>query len=206
MARPRNFVESDVIESASETFAANGYGGTTLDDLVRATGLGKQSLYNSFGGKRELFLRALSARTSEAVAAISEALEGPGATPLERIRAQMLKLAIALSGNEEHDLLVTKATLELADRDAAVADAAMQVFKGQQQIYRQCIVDAQRSGEIDPNADPTALAAFFVAVSHGMEVLGKAGVSRAKLTAVALTSLRTIPVTAEAEAVAVGQR
>jgi TetR/AcrR family transcriptional repressor of nem operon len=202
MARPRKFVERDVIESAGATFAANGYAGTTIDDLARATGLGKQSLYNSFGGKRELFLRALSARTADAIAAVDEALEGPTSTPLERIRAQMLKLAIALSSDEPHDLLVTRATLEMADGDAEVAGAAMEVFKGQQKIYRQCIVDAQRSGEIDPDADATALAAFFVAVSRGMEVVGRAGVPRAKLTAIALTSLRAIPVTAGADALA----
>ena len=49
MARPRKFVEDDVIAAAGEVFAVKGYAGTTLDDLVAATGLGKQSLYNSFG-------------------------------------------------------------------------------------------------------------------------------------------------------------
>jgi TetR/AcrR family transcriptional repressor of nem operon len=196
MARPRTFDETSVIETASDTFAVHGYAGTTLDDLVRATGLGKQSLYNSFGGKRDLFLRALSARTSEAIAAVGEALDGGEATPLERIRAQMLKLAIALSGDEPHDLLVTKATLERGDHDTAVAAAGMEVFNGQLEVYRHCIVDAQVSGEVDPAADANALAAFFVAVSRGMEVLGSTGVSRAELTAVALTSLRALPLTA----------
>jgi AcrR family transcriptional regulator len=202
MPRPRKFVETDVIASASEAFATNGYAGTTLDDLLRATGLGKQSLYNSFGGKHELFLRVLSARTADAIEAVTAALDNPDSTPLEQIRAQMLKLAIALSSDRPHDLLVTKATLEMADRDTDVANAAMEVFKGQQKIYRQCIIAAQRSGELDPDADPTALAAFFVAVSRGMEVVGKAGVSRAKLTAIAATSLQALPLTAAARAAA----
>ncbi|MET8360952.1 helix-turn-helix domain-containing protein [Micromonospora sp. NPDC005171] len=60
MPRPRKFLESDVVSSASGVFAVHGLAAATLDDLVRATGLGKQSLYNAFGGKRELFLRALS--------------------------------------------------------------------------------------------------------------------------------------------------
>jgi AcrR family transcriptional regulator len=193
MPRPRKFVEADVIDSAGDAFATHGYGGTTLDELVRVTGLGKQSIYNSFGGKHELFLRVLSSRTAEAIGAIDEALNNPDSTPLERIRAQMLKLAVALSSGEPHDLLVTKATLELADRDSGVADLAIEVFKGQQKIYRRCLVDAQKSGEIDPDADATALAAYFVAVSRGMEIIGKAGASRAKLTSIALTSLQAIP-------------
>jgi len=193
MPRPRKFVEADVIDSAGGAFATHGYAGTTLDELARVTGLGKQSIYNSFGGKHELFLRVLSSRTAEAIGAIDQALNNPDSTPLERIRAQMLKLAVALSSGEPHDLLVTKATLELADRDSGVADLAMEVFKGQQKIYRQCLIDAQKSGEIDPDADATALAAYFVAVSRGMEIIGKAGASRAKLTSIALTSLQAIP-------------
>jgi TetR/AcrR family transcriptional regulator, transcriptional repressor for nem operon len=196
VSRPRKFVESDVIDQAGDVFAANGYAGTTLDDLVKATGLGKQSLYNTFGGKRELFLKTLSARTSEALAAVDEALSGPDSTPLERIRAQILKLAVALSDGDAGDLLVTKATLERAGQDTAVADTAVLGLDAQADIYRHCIIDAQHSGEIDSQADAAALAEFFVAVSRGMEVIGNAGIGRAKLTAIALTSLQAIPLAA----------
>jgi AcrR family transcriptional regulator len=192
MARPRKFVETDVVEAAAVAFGSLGYAGTTLEDLSKATGLGKQSIYNTFGDKHDLFLRVLSSRSAEAIDAIDASLNAPGSTPLERIRAQMLKLAVALSSPEPHDLLVTKATLELADKDAGVADMAMDVFKKQQLIYRQCIVAAQRAGEIDSSADATALAAYFVAVSRGMEVIGMAGASRAKLTSIALASLSGI--------------
>ena len=59
MPRPRKFDEDAVVEQAAGVFAAAGYGGTTMEELSRATGLGKQSIYNTFGGKRDLFLRAL---------------------------------------------------------------------------------------------------------------------------------------------------
>ena len=189
MGRPRNFVESDVIASASETFSLHGYGGTTLEDLVAATGLGKQSLYNAFGGKRDLFLRALTAETTDAVAAVDEALARGADTPLERIRAHLLKLAITLSDDQERGSLFTKATVELAEHDTEVAESALHAFSELRKIYRSCIVDAQDGGEIDPEADATELAGFFLAVTRGMEVLGNAGVSRAELTSIALTSL-----------------
>ena len=189
MGRPRKFVESDVLTSAGEVFSHNGYGGTTLEDLVAATGLGKQSLYNAFGGKRELFLRALTSDTDEAVAAVDEALGHSSATPLERIRAHLLRLAILFSEPGNPGSLFTKATVELADHDSDVARSALQGFRNLERIYRQCIVDAQESGEIDAAADPHALATFFLALTRGMEVLGSAGIGRAELASVALTSL-----------------
>ncbi|WP_207836636.1 TetR/AcrR family transcriptional regulator [Williamsia soli] len=193
MARPRKFSEDQVIASAGEVFAQNGYAGTTMDDLIKATGLGKQSLYNTFGGKRELFLRALSASASDAVAAVDEALSGPDSTPLERIKAQMLKVAFALTQDNRQDSLITKATVELGYRDSDVASSALGGFTRLEAIYCQCIIDAQDSGEIDACADAHALAAYFVAVTRGMEVLATAGVGRPELTVIATTSLAALP-------------
>ncbi|MBT2502850.1 TetR/AcrR family transcriptional regulator [Curtobacterium sp. ISL-83] len=189
MGRPRQFVESDVIASAGAAFTSTGYSGTTLDDLVVATGLGKQSLYNAFGGKRELFLRALTSETGEAVASLTQALTDEDVSPLERIKAQLLKLAVEFSDSGETGTLFTKATVELAERDGDVARSAMQAFTDLAAVYRHCIVDAQEHGEVDAQADASALANYFVAVTRGMEVLGNAGADRATLTAIALTSL-----------------
>ncbi len=174
---------------------ATGYGGTTLDDLVKATGLGKQSLYNAFGGKRDLFLRALTAESADAVAAVDEALANAESTPIERIRAQMLKLAIALSSGEVAGSLFITASMEMVQRDSGVADTAHAAYEALQETYRRCLIDAQNSGEVESDADAGALAAFFVAVTRGMEVLGRAGVGRAELTSIALTSLRALPTT-----------
>lgn len=196
MGRPRKFQEQDVIASASEAFSLGGYGGTTLDDLVTATGLGKQSLYNAFGGKRELFLRALTSETEDAVAAVDEALAAGAATPLERIRAHLLKLAITLSDGDSRGSLFTKATVELADRDPEVAQSALLAYRSLELIYRDCIIDAQEADEIDPAADAEALAGLFLALTRGMEVLGNAGVDRAELTRIALTSMDVFPVPA----------
>ncbi|MGV8875053.1 MAG: TetR/AcrR family transcriptional regulator [Rhodococcus sp. (in: high G+C Gram-positive bacteria)] len=60
MGRTRSFDEATVVASAAERFRSNGYEGTSLDDLLRATGLHRGSLYQAFGSKRGLFLAALT--------------------------------------------------------------------------------------------------------------------------------------------------
>lgn len=71
MARPRAFDEAVVRSQARELFAAQGYNGTSIDDLVKATGLLRGSLYKAFGSKRNLFelLLADAANDFEASAA-----------------------------------------------------------------------------------------------------------------------------------------
>ena len=72
MGRPRAFSESDVVASASAVFARRGFAAASVDDLVRATGVGRASLYGAFGSKDGLFQRCLSG----ALAAL-----GPGSAP-----------------------------------------------------------------------------------------------------------------------------
>jgi TetR/AcrR family transcriptional regulator, transcriptional repressor for nem operon len=55
MGRPREFDEKSVLSQARALFAAQGYNGTSIDDLVKSTGLLRGSLYKAFGSKRNLF-------------------------------------------------------------------------------------------------------------------------------------------------------
>ena len=84
MARPREFDEDEVLEKALAVFWAKGFEGATVDDLEQATGLGRGSLYGAFGGKHELFLRALAVTGSMGLANVpwrSRGPDGPGSSP-----------------------------------------------------------------------------------------------------------------------------
>ena len=61
MARSRKFDIEVVLNSATEVFARQGYNGTSIDDLVKATGLLRGSIYKAFGSKRNMFAAALQA-------------------------------------------------------------------------------------------------------------------------------------------------
>jgi TetR/AcrR family transcriptional repressor of nem operon len=60
MARPRAFEEAVVLSQAKTLFARQGYIGTSIDDLVKVTGLLRGSLYKAFGSKRNLFEMVLA--------------------------------------------------------------------------------------------------------------------------------------------------
>lgn len=190
MPRPRKFHESDVVSSAGEVFAVHGLAAATLDDLVRATGLGKQSLYNAFGGKRELFLRALSEDRDEATRAVTEALGHDDALPLEQIRGHMLRMAIEFSSTERRVSLTTRALVESTGAEdplSTVTKAGIEQLAG---VYAQCLEHARENGDLPEDANVQSLAVYFVAVTRGMELLGRAGMGRGVLTAVALDALR----------------
>ena len=57
--RPRAYDTEAVLDKAAQVFWANGFSATSLDDLSAAMGMNRPSIYNAFGDKEELFLRAL---------------------------------------------------------------------------------------------------------------------------------------------------
>lgn len=56
--RPKHFDEGKTLELAIELFRAKGFDCTGISELEEALGLGRQSIYNTFGDKRSLFLKA----------------------------------------------------------------------------------------------------------------------------------------------------
>ena len=106
MGRRRTFIENEAIDSATAVFAERGFAGASVDDLVRATGVNRASLYGVFGSKDGLFQHCL---TNALTALI------PGATRSESADA-------AGAGRDELDLVLV-ALMELAPWDPAVRDA-----------------------------------------------------------------------------------
>ena len=72
--RPRAYDPQVAIARAAEVFWKAGYAGTSLDDLVAATGMNRPSLYAAFGDKRDLYLKTLEYYRDEGRALAREAL------------------------------------------------------------------------------------------------------------------------------------
>jgi TetR/AcrR family transcriptional repressor of nem operon len=65
MGRTRSFEEAEVTRRAAVLFLAGGYEGTSVDELVAATGVHRGSLYAAFGSKLGLFVAALRAAVTD---------------------------------------------------------------------------------------------------------------------------------------------
>ena len=77
MARLREFNEDEVLDRALEVLWRRGYGATSVEDLTRATGLGRGSLHGAFGDKEALFLNCLGRYTLRGQEAVLQTLQHP---------------------------------------------------------------------------------------------------------------------------------
>ena len=59
MPRPKEFNPDDAVEKAMQVFLHKGYEATSMEDLLEAMDLNRGSLYDTFGDKRQLFLKVI---------------------------------------------------------------------------------------------------------------------------------------------------
>ena len=77
MAGVKQFDEGAVLDEMMKVFWARGYEATSIDELVKATGLKRGSLYNAFGDKDQMFLAAVNRYRDKAERPLLEILADP---------------------------------------------------------------------------------------------------------------------------------
>ncbi|MFC6984254.1 TetR/AcrR family transcriptional regulator [Streptomyces cirratus] len=155
MPRPREFEPDAVLDQAMLRFWWQGYRATSIEDLVKATGVKPGSLYSAFpGGKRTLFLRSLERYSKLVVPQKLGELAAPGAS-LSELRGYFDGLVSDLLSPEGRQgcLLVNTAIENAAEDDEAAA-----VVRGHLARLEQCMTTALRNardtGEVRASVDP----------------------------------------------------
>jgi TetR/AcrR family transcriptional repressor of nem operon len=183
MSRPKSFDEDTVLDQAAELFWECGYEGTSLADLEARLGLGRQSLYNAFGDKQSLFLKALE-RYERAVAEGAVAhLNAPGAG-LDAIRAFFKASIESLTApGPRRACLVANTILERGSQDANALLRCNHARAGLERALRRVLAQAKSRGELAEDLDVGATATLLVIQTYGLAVLAKAGATAGDLDA-----------------------
>lgn len=171
MGRPRGFDDTTVITRAMEAFWTHGYAETSPAILAEATGVAKGSLYNAFGGKRELFDRALDQYQSMITAQAERLLAEPGTTR-ETIRAALRAVVDGdLASVPRRGCLVGNTTVELAGSDPELARRLRRMQDESTSWFASRIERGQADGDVSRDTNAAALAAFFATTLAGLRVM-----------------------------------
>ena len=172
MARPIQFERDEVLERAMQAFWDQGYNATSMTDLVDATDLRPGSIYAAFNSKEGLFLAALDHYAEHSVAKIERALT-EAESPLEGIRSFFRKLGKEAAGeHSSRSCLLVNTVLELARQNETVQKRVNRHLGTIEALFRHALETAQTRGELSPDKDPKALAAFLMTTIWGLRVLG----------------------------------
>ena len=174
MARPRAFDETDALQKALDTFWHRGYGATSVEDLVAATGLNRASLYATFGDKHRLFMRALRQYQQQSCQALMALTDRPEVAAPVRIR-RVLELLMSQAHADEHQrgCFLVNATTERVPHDAETQALVRENQQFLETLLTNVLSQGQERGEVRSTAAPQAQARLLLSVLNGMRVLAK---------------------------------
>ncbi|MEL7059164.1 MAG: TetR/AcrR family transcriptional regulator [Acidobacteriota bacterium] len=162
--RPREFDPDRCLDIAMQEFWRRGYDSTSVGDLADAMGIGRQSLYNTFGDKREIFLAAVQ-RYGEAREQECSRILLESTSALDAVRRLMSKAVepAACSG-----CLVGNALPRFAAVDADLSAVLRREMQRPQRVLRSWLSLARDAGELDARADIDAMARDLTVLMSGL--------------------------------------
>lgn len=170
MARPREFDEAEVLRQAMHVFWRKGYEGTSVAELLGATGLSKSSLYDTFGDKWALFLAALEVYRRDRMAHL-RAMLGDGLPARESIAAFFGNIAQHAGDSERrYGCMSANEAVELGPHDEEVQRLVSADFQGVEDAFAEAIARGQIEGSISSPAAARALARFLTVGLQGLQV------------------------------------
>ncbi len=178
--RPRSFDQDKALDAALMLFWRKGFRGTSLDDIVAATGMPRASVYEVFGDKRALFIRCLDLYGDRFSARIDAVLmaEPNGRAALSAILAASADRLTSSAGPA--GCLRCDATIELMGTDEALDNAlAVANAKYLANIERLCRRSVA-AGELSAGS-ARKLPIFISAIIAGMVTLARGGAKRRDL-------------------------
>src|SRR5580693_5769936 len=161
MARSKEFNEERALAAAVDVFWRQGYENTSLEALMREMGIARQSLYDTFGDKRALYLKAMSFYRQQTNSSLRESLSS---APTVKEGFTRVLLGLIAESREQHarGCLLLSANMERAVDDQEIARFLEDNQAEVESIFAEALRRGQRVGEMRDGAEAGALARFFV--------------------------------------------
>ncbi len=190
--RPLEYDPDKALDAAMHVFWLHGYEATSLQDLLTAMGLSKSSLYQGFGGKKDLFLRCVNRYCEELSAKLGVLLvkAGSGLAFIEEVL--MNSASEARRTDIRRGCMLMNTASEFAQKDPEIAARVATGFEGLRCLLAAAILRGQREGDITPDEDAETLASFLISSLGGIKTVVKGGADEKRTNEIVRIILRAL--------------
>lgn len=168
----KRFDRDEALEKAMQVFWARGYEATGVAELLERIGIGRQSLYDTFGDKRSLFLESLNHYFRTRVGPLLAQLRAPG-SPRENLLQTFQLAEKSMFEADFHGCMIGNTTAELTERDPEVEELVRGYLGAMEDAFTDLFRRGQATGEFGRGIDPQDLARVFVHTLQGLTLLSR---------------------------------
>jgi len=191
MARHKEYVREEVLDAATQLFWEKGFEGTSVNELVEATGLHRRSMYEEFGDKDGLFLECIDYFAHESTKDVGVLLKRKplGFQNIENFFHNRVDYVVS---PEFKGCLIVKSAVE---KELLNADAQKKIqffLTLTEKAFYECLQAAQKQGEIHKDKNCKMLAKYLMCFLEGLMIMGQTSPSKKELKGVVETVLSTV--------------
>ena len=179
--RPKQFDRTEALNKAAQVFWRQGYSATSMDDLGKAMGLNRPSIYNTFGNKEALYRQSLAMFCGQLDSGIEFCLNNNA--DLRRGLLEFFEQALDVYCASEPGLgclMVCTAPSEAINSEAVKNDLTS-LIKRVDRAFEENLKRARTSGQLEEHCDIKMLAMHLQASLHTIALRARAGESKRSL-------------------------
>ena len=186
---PAKQFDPDVaLKQAMKVFWEHGYEAASLSELLKTMGIGKKSLYDTFGNKQSLFLKALEHYAQTSLRDMRTRLLAPG-SPLGHLKQLLRDWQVVHGQPGSCGCMLGTNIADFNTEDAAIAQVLRGYLQQLEDLLTQVLVRAQAAGELSAEANPRDLARLLLCTTQGVALLGRVMEDDATLASAVATAI-----------------
>lgn len=194
MSRQKTFDQQKVLVGARNLFWEKGYEKTSLSDLLEVMQIHKKSFYDTFGSKKELFIKALQNYHDEVIAMMTAEVSRE-ATGLGKIR-RVFEVSLEFDGGMQRGCMLVNTISDNYEGSAEIRDLIMKWTEEIKTNFAAFLKEDKRSGLLSPSADIEAEASRLSNAFTGFRLQLKMCKSRSELVELINCILAVYPLSA----------
>jgi len=188
MARPKEFDRDKALETARDIFWQSGFSATSTDDLRLAMGIGRQSFYDTFKGKRELYLEVIKKYNAAQMAGYADSFRR-SPSPIQALRELLISLASEPAKKRALGCLGISSVCEFGTSDNDITKIHHRSGSTIQSLIEEVVEKGKSKGELRKSLDTPRTTKFLLTVLSGLKVAARGGASPNDLRDIALVAL-----------------
>jgi TetR/AcrR family transcriptional regulator, transcriptional repressor for nem operon len=156
-----------------DVFWQRGYYDTSVDELVRRTGLHRAAVYGEFGSKRRLFEASLRRYRERVTAELTEPLDRPGAALADIERFLRGIHGAATRPEKRVGCLMVNTASEVSPRVPSVARIISTFLDDLRGLFRRAVINSRMRGEVRSDIDVDQVGDYLVGSVLGLWTLAR---------------------------------
>ena len=192
MPKVKQFNKTKVLEAASTIFHQKGYNGTSIDEILKATGLSRSSLYDSFGDKHNLYLESLDFYKTNENAGL-QTIDKKDLNPIQKIESVFNEVVNHLINNpNDNGCLMVNAAAEMSKQCEKTSQVICNNKEDVQELFNTWLKEAQQTNLLTLSKPLKTYGQFLFNTLCGLKVMSQSGAGKAELNNVVKVTLAAL--------------